>query len=107
MPVTVSVPAGALLAEQLPVPEDNVAVQSEVEPVVNATVPVAVAEEVLTEAEKLTLWPSLTELGATDTDVEVGVRAGCTVSESGGEVDEANVSSPEYLAAIVWVLATE
>jgi hypothetical protein len=72
VPVTVSEPTGALLAEQVPLPALSVAVQSVADPTEMATDPVGVPAPDVTVAEYVTLVPWVTGDWLTPTAVDVG-----------------------------------
>jgi hypothetical protein len=82
--VTVSDPAGALLAVQEPDPEERFAVHKVVPPMANVTLPVGVpAEPELASAalaQYVTSWPNDSDAGLTSTRVEL--RAWTTLSEA-------------------------
>ena len=101
--MTVSLPTGAVEEVQWPLPLDNVAVQSAVDPVENETDPPGTGTPeafVETVAEYVTAPPWVTALGAAPIDVCDG--AWLTVSEV-VPVELPNTASPEYIPEIVSV----
>jgi hypothetical protein len=101
VPEIVSVPIGAAEEVHEPLPLDNVAVQSGVDPAENVTEPLGVPVTVdVTVAEYITEAPTVTEVGLAP--IEVWVAALLTVSVV-VPVEPENSVSPEYVPEIVSV----
>jgi hypothetical protein len=102
VPVIVSFPAGAAEEGHEPLPLDNVAVQSVVDPVVNVTVPLGVADAAptgVTVVEYVTEPPIVTGLGLAPIEVIEGSSTARVVVP----VDPEKVPSPEYAPETVSV----
>jgi hypothetical protein len=97
----VSVPVGNIEVVMLPAPLESVAVPSNVDPLMNSTVPVGVPVPGLTAttlAVSVTAWPNTGEVGE---DVRVEVVDACpTVTVVAVEVWPAKLVSPEYWTVI-------
>jgi hypothetical protein len=99
VPVTVSVPPGALVDEHEPLPPTRVATQSGLSPTANPTVPVGVPVPAagVTVAEYVTGCPACAEGPLTETAV---TEAGPTLSGV-VPVDAEKLGSPEYVPVTV------
>jgi hypothetical protein len=98
VPEIESVPIGAAVELHEPLPFDNVAVQSGVEPVENVTDPLGVPVAVdVTVAEYVTETPTVTGLGLAPIEVCVG---SLLTTRLVVPVDPANTVSPEYVPEI-------